>query len=1072
MLRFTLPFDFTRKPSAKPFALFVLVAAIASLGAAGATAAEAKAVAKVDYDRDVRPILAENCYKCHGPDAKEAKAGLRLDIRESALKAAESGEKAIVPGKPDDSELVRRIFATDPDELMPPPESHKQLTDAQRETLKRWIADGAAYEAHWAYRPIVRPAVPRASAYFAICQEVKSNPIDAFILAKLAKEKVTPSPEADRATLLRRLSLDLIGLPPTPDEVRAFVADTSPQAYDKAVDRLLASPHYGERMAVPWLDVVRFADTVGYHGDQNVNVFPYRDYVINAFNSNKPFDKFTIEQLAGDLLPDATTEQKVATGFNRLNMVTREGGAQPGEYLARYAADRVRTVAATWLGSSMGCCECHNHKFDPFTARDFYSMEAFFADVKQWGVYADYGYTPNPDLKGWSNDHPFPPEIVVESPYLKERQKELAVKMDQTAKAALDRKFTGNDAAEKRAAWRAGLGDSDYCSLMVGWKVIRPKPATKDWMFTVSGDGSILFGGTAPTETISFPLDLVALGMIRVELLPLGGDGGTIIRGEGGTLTIKLSGALKSLNGKRTPLKFYYADANLRSPQYANGAEVLGILDGWTIPGADKNEPHTGIWMLEKSVNVERGSTLEVTLPTKSLNCVRVSAMESIDPTAFEAEGILAHVPVDSRRDAELNLRRIPDVHDDEVRSSHLDAVYLWSTAFDLAALQECRRLFHEYLECRDGKSPTVVTEAREPRETRILPRGNWQDKSGDVVLPNTPMFLPQLANRTGRRFTRRDLAEWIVSPENPLTARVVVNRMWKQFFGEGLSKYVDDLGAQGEPPSHPELLDWLAAEFRDSGWDVKHLVRLIVTSDTYRQSANLRPELRDRDPGNRWLASQSPRRLEAEFIRDQALAVAGLLNLDIGGPSVHPYQPAGYYANLQFPDRDYVAERDDRQYRRGLYMHWQRTFLHPMLANFDAPSREECTASRVISNTPQQALTLLNDPTFVEAARVLAETRLPDSSLLPDSYLSDPWRIDDAMMRTAAHTASKEQRESLLKMLADEQAYYGTHRDEATALVKTGIAPFAAGEDMAQFAAWTNVCRVILNLHESITRY
>ncbi len=399
-------------------------------------------------------------------------------------------------------------------------------------------------------------------------------------------------------------------------------------------------------------------------------------------------------------------------------------------------------------------------------------------------------------------------------------------------------------------------------------------------------------------------------------------------------------------------------------------------------------------------------------------------------------------------------------------RLARLKTAYLWSTGFDSAALAECRRLHREYLECRGGQSPAVVTVAWEPRETRVLPRGNWQDKSGDVVLPGTPHFLPQPPNATGRRLTRRDLAEWIVSKENPLTARVIVNRLWKQFFGAGLSNYVDDLGSQGEPPSHPELLDWLAAEFRESGWNVKHIVRLIVMSDTYRQSANLRPELRDRDPNNRWLASQSPRRLEAEFVRDQALSVAGLLNLDLGGPSVHPYQPAGYYANIQFPDRDYYPEQDDRQYRRGLYMHWQRTFLHPMLANFDAPSREECTASRVVSNTPQQALTLLNDPTFVEAARVFA------ARLLADPKLSDAERIDLALEQAVAHPASPAQRESLLKLLADERAYYQLHAAEATALMHAGLAPVPAGANLPELAAWSNLCRVVLNLHETLTRY
>ncbi|HWF18692.1 MAG TPA: DUF1549 domain-containing protein, partial [Verrucomicrobiae bacterium] len=366
---------------------------------------------KPEFNADIRPILSDSCFVCHGPDKNNRKAKLRLDVREVALE-----KKAIVPGKPDESEMIRHIYATNRDDLMPPPDSRKQLTSEQRALLKRWIASGAEYQPHWAYIPPVRAKIPQTQN-----QAWVKNPIDAFVLRDLEKHKIDPALEADKGTLLRRLSLDLIGLPPTPGEVTQFIKDTSPKAYEREVDRLLASPHFGERMAVEWLDLARFADTVGYHGDQNVNDFPYRDYVINAYNSNKPFDQFTIEQLAGDLLPNPTTEQLVASGFNRLNMVTREGGAQPTEYIAKYGADRVRTVSTTWLGSTMGCCECHDHKFDPFSTRDFYSMKAFFADIKQWGVYSDYGSSPNPELKGFDNDHPFPPEIIVDSPYLRNR---------------------------------------------------------------------------------------------------------------------------------------------------------------------------------------------------------------------------------------------------------------------------------------------------------------------------------------------------------------------------------------------------------------------------------------------------------------------------------------------------------------------------------------------------------------------------------------------------------------------------------------------------------------------------
>ena len=410
---------------------------------ASVQAAEANGRARVQFNRDIRPILSENCYACHGPDKNRRKAKLRLDERAAAV-----GANAIAPGKPDESELVARVFEEDADQRMPPPASRKTLTPAQKDLLKQWIEEGALYQAHWAYVPPQRPAVPAVRNTSWV-----RNPIDAFILSKLEAKAITPSPDADRPTLLRRLSLDLVGLPPTPEEVRSFVRDTDPRAYEHMVDRLLDSPHYGERMAVPWLDLARFADTVGYHGDQGQRVFPYRDYVIESFNRNKPFDQFSVEQIAGDLLPHPTTEQLIATGFNRLNMMTREGGAQPGEYLAKYASDRVRTVAITWLGSTMGCAECHDHKYDPFTARDFYSMAAFFADVKQWGVYQDYDYTPNPELRGWSNDHPFPPEIEVKSPYLKRAQDRLRARIGRLCSEALDQTAVAPPRAADFEAW-------------------------------------------------------------------------------------------------------------------------------------------------------------------------------------------------------------------------------------------------------------------------------------------------------------------------------------------------------------------------------------------------------------------------------------------------------------------------------------------------------------------------------------------------------------------------------------------------------------------------------------------
>ncbi|HEX8202520.1 MAG TPA: PSD1 and planctomycete cytochrome C domain-containing protein, partial [Isosphaeraceae bacterium] len=937
----------------------------------------------IQYNRDIRPILSENCFSCHGPDKGNRKAGLRLDDP----KVAVDEQGVIVPGQPDESELVARIDAQDDLERMPPSKSNKTLSAAQKALLRRWVEQGAAYQPHWAYVAPQRPEVPAVQQADRV-----RNPIDAFILGTLEARGIRPAPEADRRTLLRRLSLDLTGLPPTPEDVEAFVQDSDPRAYERQVDRLLASPHYGERMAVPWLDLARFADTVGYHGDQNQRIFPYRDYVIAAFNKNLPFDRFTVEQLAGDLLPNPTPEQLVATGFNRLNMMTREGGAQPGEYLAKYTADRSRTVATTWLGSTMGCAECHDHKFDPIWTKDFYQLGAFFADVKQWGVYNDYAYTPNPDLRGWSNDHPFPPEIEVENPYLKQRQDRLRGRIAAVIRSSAARLAADPAAREAFDAWvqtsAAVLGSASDGWVTPPTTVDPPSETAKTKgveEVVLQDDGSLLLKGPVPGEgqraTSSEEVNRIrtpkattrrfrlrpepgTVAALRLEVLPRAEFGGAITFDGQPSALILLSAAVASkAPGGERPLTFWHADADAKDDIYSNGTTKLGVTDGWKTSSARKTQTQASVWLLDRPLRLAEGDELVVSLTSSNVGCVRlaVSPFGVADPRRARIDAAAA-----------ADLRTPPGSRTPE-QAERLHALYLRSTGWDPAALAQVQVLQREVFDCRDGRAFSLVTQAQEPRTARVLPRGNWQDESGEVVVPGVPHFLPQPPEAGTRRLSRLDLARWLTAPENPLTARVFVNRLWKQLFGTGLSAVVDDLGAQGEAPSHPELLDWLAVEFRDGGWDVKHLVKLLVMSSTYRQDTRLRRDLQEIDPANRLLAAQSPRRLEAEFVRDNALAIAGLLCPDLGGPSALPYQPAEYYANLQFPNRDYVAQADERQYRRGVYVHWQRTFLHPMLANFDAPAREECTAIRTAANTPQQALTLLNDPTFVEAARVLA---------------------------------------------------------------------------------------------------
>ncbi len=972
--------------------------------------------------------MSDTCFHCHGFDAKSRKAGMRLDLRDEALKPTKSGVFPIVPGKPDESEIILRI--ADKEDPMPPEEVHKTLTPAQKNLFRRWVAEGANYEPHWAYAALVRPEVPAVRAV--------ENPIDAFVRARLAEKKVAPSPAADPARLLRRVSLDLIGLPPTPTEVAAFLADKQPGAYERQVERLLASPRHGERMAVWWLDVARFTDTVGFHGDQNQRIFPYRDYVIGAFNANKRFDQFTIEQLAGDLLPSPTTEQLVATGYNRLNMMTREGGAQPKEYLAKYGAERVRSVAAAWFGSTFGCAECHDHKFDPIKTRDFYELQSFFADVKQWGVYSDYQYTPNPDLKGWSNDHPFPPEIAVESTYLRARRDRFAAEL-----AALRASVSG----ATLEAWVAET--TSYIERNPsGWSeppVKAPMPDAAPAANRATAKAKV----RARTETSSLTLapEPGRLASLRLEVAPL-------VEGNTPALLRITAARLRRAGAKEEKLEFAFADAAVKEPRYAGGAEIIGIASGWKIPRA--TAPISGVWQLATPRLLAAGDEIVLTFSAEIPSGLRAftSPLAATDPLATASAEQLAAV------------RAAPAQRTAEQRGLLADAAIL-SHAADRATLERAQRLAAEIRETRDGRAWSLITEPlAQPITVRVLPRGNWQDESGPVVLPATPSFHPGRRESTAeKRLTRLDLAQWLVSKDNPITARTVTNRLWAMFFGTGLSAVIDDLGSQGELPSHPELLDWLAVEFRDRGWDLRHLMRMIVTSETYRQSSSLRRELRDADPNNRLLASQNPRRLEAEFVRDAALFASGLLNLrDLGGPSAKPYQPPGYYAALQFPDRDYVASDDDEQWRRGVYMHWQRTFLHPMLANFDAPSRDECAAARTVSNTPQQALTLLNDPTFVEAARTLAARAIAASA-------TDAGRLREAFQFALGREPKPAERDSLLKLLAAQRDTYRAAPADADKLLRIGLAPRPAA-DAIDLAAWTQVTRVIVNLQEFITRY
>lgn len=770
---------------------------IGSLLAISIVASSTLAADPLSFNRDVRPILSDACFYCHGPDSHHREADLRLDVQQDAY------ESAIVPGDAEASELIMRIVSDDLDSVMPPADSGKSLTPEQLDILQRWVDQGAVYDDYWAYVPPRRHLPP-----------VSDDPlwnrdlIDQYVRAGIDQQGLQSASLADPVTLIRRLSFDLTGLPPSTVDVTAYTNNPSPQAYARLVDKMLASPAFGERMAVYWLDLVRYADTVGYHGDQDHNISPYRDYVIESLNRNLPLDQFAREQIAGDLLSDPTTDQVVATGYNRLLQTSHEGGVQPKEYLEIYAADRVRNFSAVWMGATVGCAQCHDHKYDPYSAKDFYSLSAFFADIDE-AQHFKVGTNSLPTRR--------PPEI----------------------------------------------------SVLGRWQ-----------------------------------------------------------------------------------------------------RELLSDLDD------QMNRP-------------------------------------------------------DCEADERASLQRVSQ------------------------RLADSGRL-------------TMVTSAVEPREIRVLPRGNWLDESGDIVTPAVPAFLPQIQT-TGRRHNRADLANWLTDPKSGvggLTARVFVNRFWYLMFGRGLSSSLADFGGQGEPPSHPELLDQLTLEFIDSGWDVKDLLRRLVHSRTYRQSSVVSADQLRLDPGNRWFARQSRYRLEAEMVRDNVLAVSGLLVRDVGGDRIKPYQPAGYYRHMNFPTRKYSADVGSNQWRRGVYVHWQRQFLHPMLKSLDAPSREECTAQRPRSNTPLEALVLMNDPSMVESAMAMA-IRFGD-----ESAGAEPQCLSGAFTAATSRRPDDWELDLLVDQLRREREEYGQNPASVAAM----LAPHQSLADASsmspvEIAAWTATMRTILNLYETVTR-
>ena len=988
----------------------------------------------VDFSRDVRPILSDHCFACHGPDESSRQMGLRFDIEDGPKKPRGDRPPVIVPGDPAASLILQRVAPSDPAMRMPPLYSdRKPLTEKEVATLRAWIEQGAKYQSLWSFSAPVRPAEPTVQNRAWV-----RNPIDTFVLARLEKEGLKPSPEADRAQLLRRVSFDLTGLPPTLAELDAFLADRSPNAYEKVVDRLLASPRYGERMAVDWLDAARYADTHGYQTDPAKEMWPWRDWVINAFNSNMPYDRFTIEQLAGDLLPNATLDQKIATGFQRNPRVNSETGAIAEEFEAETLVDRAATVGTVWMGLTVGCARCHDHKYDPITQRDFYSLAAYFNNVDEVGN----GGTAD----GRGNYKPF---LKLPSPELEAQvaAKDAELKTAREKLSAIDKQLSAGQAEWEKTA----------LTYQPKWESLTPASLKADNGVTLKAlpDGSVLAGGAMPPSSIfevtasSTMKNITAfrLEMIPDGRLPNGGSG----RGAGGKGVVTLfavSSAGKSIGLTRITADFKSEESELNL--VVRPAEQL--KRGWGV-NPEMNKLHYAVIETSRMLTPDAPLTFRVGSEYEGapVGRFRISVTDSEYPEVVPDDmATILHTPVAGRSEKDAKaLTQYFLSHPIEHRK----------VSEEIATLNAARQ-------AAENKIPStmVMSEMDKPRDMFILQRGAY-DHPGDKVTPATPSFLPALTPNAPPN--RLGLAQWLVDPGNPLTARVAVNRYWLMYFGTGLVKTADNFGSQGEAPSHPELLDWLATEFMRTGWDVKAMQRLIVTSAAYRQSSAATPEMRERDPENRLISRGTRERLPAEMIRDQALEISGLLSTKMGGASVKPYQPDGLWEQLSAFQGRKLFERSTGEdlWRRSVYTYWKRTVPPPSEAIFDAPTRESCVIQRQISSTPMQALELLNDEMYVETSRKFAERMVKEGGASPADRLA--WAFRLATSRPATQKELNILEQGMNKRLAEYRA------DPAAAekLLSAGESPRDKSIDTVELAAYTTAASVILNLDEVITR-
>jgi len=1035
---------------------------------------------QIEFNRDIRPLLSDACFACHGPDENTREGSLRLDQAAAASSVLPSGMRAVDPGKPLSSELVRRIFATDPETVMPPPETGKRLTEPQKALLKRWIEQGAPYEAHWSFTPVKRPRVPQAPVDLV---DWSRSPLDAFLLQQILKEQARPAPVADQYRLLRRVTLDLTGLPPTPEDLAEFTENPDPDALEQLVDRLIASPHYGERMALEWLDAARYADTHGFNNDTTRYMWRWRDWTIDAMNSGMPYDQFLTEQLAGDLLPAPTLNQRIATGFNRNHVINSEGGIIPEEYRVEYVADRVHTTATILMGVSLSCARCHDHKFDPFTQREYYQFFAFFNNLNEQGEAGRVGNA-EPTIPAPTSDQ-------------SELQQRLARQL-----ADLDRSLAERTARarETQADWEPRLRESYITRATVPepqfhWPLDEARDAVvasrnpelhgqfvgkPQWVPGRSGNAAEFDGnshieaGDVASFERSDPYSFGAwvhlasrdAATVISRMDDAGAHRGYDLLLVGGKLTAHLvhhwpDNALHVVSKAEVPINqwkhvFVTYDGSSRAEGlrlYVDGVLQEVEITHRHLDGSVRTARPVRIGRRTSGAPL-RGKIDDVRIYDRELTAAEVALVAGTDGVRE-----ILDLPVAERsaEQTETLVRAYLDQHDPASRTDREQRAEIQKRQADLN---------------QAIPSAMVMQEMPKPRPTFLLKRGQY-DLPGEPVEPATPASLPPFPATAPRN--RLGLTQWLLAPEHPLTSRVAVNRIWAQFFGIGLVETVEDFGSQGEWPLQMDLLNWLAADYAAYDqpalprWDTRRIHRLIVTSAAYRQSSTVSPDLRDRDPANRLLARGPRFRLPAEAIRDQALAIAGLMSDRIGGPSVSPYQPAGLWDDVavgaDYEGTVYRQDRGEGLYRRSMYTFWKRTCPPPGLNTFDAPEREVCTARRSRTNTPLQALVLMNDPTYLEAARKAAERVLVHGGATLES------RVAFAFQLVLSRPCKPEEVQIAARLVEQRRAWFRQHPADAAALLKVGESPRLESLAPDDLAAWTSLMSVMLNLDETITK-